>query len=180
MMLDVKKIQVIAFDLFGTVYDMKDVPREEMRYYGEQLRRPKWAPLALPESWAKLPLFPDSLEAIPELMQHYTVVTLSNAPLGLQIAMTKNSGLRFHGMIPLEIGQTYKPRVDAYRLLAAVMNVPPENCLMVTANKTFGDIEGSRSIGMQAALVRSTDDGAFEDISDLEDQLFRMRTRGNQ
>lgn len=148
-------ISVIAFDLFGTVFKMDNVSREEIQAYGRHISMPYWSPLTLPDSWEELFAFEDSQEGIDRLRRKYTVVTLSNAPLKTQINLLRNRNIRFDGIIPLEIAQVYKPRQQAYRHLAETLRVPVEKCLMVSANKDFGDIENAKAVGMNSQLIRN-------------------------
>jgi HAD superfamily hydrolase (TIGR01493 family) len=147
-------LNVIAFDVFGTVVDFAGVPREEVREYARQLRRPEWSPLLLPDSWASLPAHPDSAEGIERLRQKFFVVTCSNGPLGLMARLAKNAGLRWDAIIPLELNRVYKPDPRAYLTVCEVLNVSPAAVTMVTANKDFGDLEGSAAVGMTPVLIR--------------------------
>jgi FMN phosphatase YigB (HAD superfamily) len=80
-------IKLIAFDLFGTVFDLFTVPKDEIRDYIQQVRRETWEPLRLPESWVNIPLFEDSKEGLKRLKTKYKLVTCSNAPIDLQFNM---------------------------------------------------------------------------------------------
>jgi len=157
MTLDVNTIDVIAFDLFGTVVDMSGVPIEEMKDYAHQLRkfqRGGWEPLELPEHWGQLLAFDDAVEGLRMLSEEFRVVTCSNAPLGLQNSLALINGLPFDAIVPLEANRVYKTDPKAYLTVCQVMRVKPENVLMVTANKDFGDLEASVAVGMQSVLIR--------------------------
>lgn len=150
--------KVIAFDLFGTVFDLATADRSEVRDYANQLKSAElngFAPLNLPDHWANMPAHPDSREGIALLRQWFTVVTLSNGPLPLQIAMSKQAGIEWDAIIPLEAARVYKPQQGAYQFACDMLRVKPEEVLMVTANEKFGDIEASRALGMQAMLIRN-------------------------
>lgn len=156
-MLNVSAIKVVAFDVFGTVVDFTSVDRQEVRAYVDHIRKPTWEPLRLPESWEHLPAHPDSAEGIARLRTKFTVVTCSNGPLGLLAKLSKNAGIQWDAVIPLELSRCYKPNPHAYLTVCDVLDVQPADVLMVTANETFGDLEASRSLGMQAQLIRSGD-----------------------
>lgn len=151
---DTARVRVVAFDLFGTVFDLKSAPAEEVRDYGRQIRLPEWQPLVLPRTWETMPAFPDSAEGLRLLRERFFVSSLSNAPLGLAAKMCKNAGVHFDCLLPLELGRVYKPNPLAYLKLCDVLACMPSEVLIVTANKDFGDIEAARSLGMQATLIR--------------------------
>lgn len=114
---------------------------------------PEFKPLILPQEWTKLPLYPDAVPGIGRLRRKFTVLTLSNFPLWLQLKMCKNAGITFDGMMVMELMKMYKPFSGVYRAAAKLAQVSPENCLMVTSNKSFGDLEGAEKEGMQSVLV---------------------------
>jgi HAD superfamily hydrolase (TIGR01493 family) len=153
--LEIERIRVVAFDLFGTIFDLRSYStKEELQGYADHLKQPYWSPLKLPKRWEDMPAFEDSIQGIFELRMKFFTVTCSNAPLGLSIRMCKNADIEFDGVIPLELNKVFKTNPKAYMTVCEVMDVQPENVLMVTANKSFGDIEASRSVGMQSVLIR--------------------------
>lgn len=147
-------IQVIAFDVFGTVFDLSGVDRQEIKDYAAHLRKPEWSPLHLPKSWETLPAHADSASGIARLRERYTVVTCSNGPLGLLAKLSKHNGISWDAIIPLELNRVFKPKPQAYLTVCQVMGVEPENVLMVTTNKDFGDLEASVAVGMKSVLIR--------------------------
>lgn len=174
-------MKVIAFDLFGTVFNLSAVDRQEIRDYADHIRKPEWEPLTLPASWEHLPPFPDSAEGIAKLRKEFFVVTCSNAPLGLTAKLCKNGGIQFDAIIPLELNRVYKTNPRAYMTVCEVLGVPPQDVMMVTANKTFGDIEASGALGMTPMLIRG--DSAIGSILDLHRtaELWReTRTERNE
>lgn len=170
-----QQIKVIAFDTFGTVYDLAAVDRDEVRDYIAQVRRPRWSPLNLPSSWQHMPPHADSVEGIKRLRERYIVVTLSNGPLGLQTRMAKNAGIVWDAIIPLEIRRVYKPDPLAYQLVCDVFGVEPGEVLMVTGNAGSPDIAGAESIGMKAQMIRQP--GTPQTITELADLLIPPETR---
>ncbi len=165
----IRSIKVIAFDVFGTVVDFSGVPREEVKDYASQLRRPEWEPLKLPASWEHLKAHPDSAEGIRRLRQHYIVCTCSNGPLGLLAKLSKNNGIVWDAIIPLEMNKVYKPNPQAYLTVCEVFGVETKDVLMVTANEMFGDIEAARALKMEASLIRHKDGPAS--IIELANEL---------
>jgi len=164
------RIKVIAFDLFGTVFDMAGVPKDELRHYGETIRDPVWRPFEWPESWETLPEFDDSREGMLWLMEFgYRVVALSNAPLALTVRMSRNEPIVWDAIIPLETIKTYKPNVATYKFACDLLQCDPQDLLMVSANKDFGDIENAVAAGCKSQLVRH--DGCPKDFIALANKL---------
>lgn len=147
-------MKVVAFDLFGTVFDLSVVDRQEIRDYASHIRKSEWSPLELPQSWETWPAHPDSAEGIERLRKKFFVVTLSNAPLGMAARLSKHNGISWDAIIPLELKRVYKPDLEAYLTVNWVLGVSPKDTMMVTANKDFGDLEGSEQIGMTPQLIR--------------------------
>jgi 2-haloacid dehalogenase len=154
--------KVIAFDLFGTVFDLAEVPREEVRAYIDHISRPEWAPLTLPESWERLRPFRGAGSGLAILARKFAVVTCSNAPLGFTSRLLKNADLPFDAIVPLEANRVFKPNPRAYLTVCEVMRVEPSEVLMVTANPRlgrldYGDVEAAREVGMRSVLIESGD-----------------------
>lgn len=169
MALDIKRIKVVAFDVFGTLVRIKDrVPHDELKAYADHIRKPDWSPLVLPKSWEDLTAFEDVRTALSLLSYRFMVVTLSNGPLGLQANLLKNNRIAVHAIVPLELAQVFKPNPRSYLAAAEMIGIPAEHWLMVSANKTFGDIEASRSVGMQSQLVRC------EEMVDLDELVCEL------
>lgn len=172
---DASQVKVVAFDLFGTVFDMSGVDREEIREYVRQLKLPEWQPLKLPKTWDAIPAHPDAEHGINglrfamHLRNDGHVVTCSNGPISTTYRLSRNAGIVWDLIIPLEINRVYKTNPAAYMTVCEVLDCRPENVLMVTANETFGDLEASRALGMQAVLIRGDSDIA--DIIDLAKRL---------
>ena len=151
-------IKVVAFDVFGTVFDLSGVNHEEIRDYAHHIRQPSWSPLVLPESWKTLPAHPDSKYGIEKISLYYSVVTMSNGPLDLLVALSKHNSIKWDAIIPIQMNKVYKPKKEAYLTICELMKVQPNEVMMVTANKTFGDIEAAQSLGMTPMLIRGDSD----------------------
>lgn len=167
-------IKVIAFDVFGTVVDLSGVPREEIKAYADHIRKPEWSPLTLPESWEHLQPHPGSAAGIDWLKSKYLVVACSNAPMSMMARLSTNVCLPWSAIIPLEYNRVYKPNPKAYLTVCELMRVEPNEVLMVTANKDFGDLEGAKSVGMHNALIRHPD-GRWQSIGEMAYELIQKR-----
>lgn len=167
-------MKVIAFDTFGTIFNMDGVRREEIGQYVQQVKSSgEWAPLELPESWQSIPAHPDARHGIDRLRRDYTVVTCSNGPLWLLAKLSKLAGISWDAIIPLETREVYKPNPEAYKLVAELTHVPLSEIMMVTANPTFGDVETAIALGMTPQVIRHP--GTPEDTIVLAETLYENR-----
>lgn len=162
-------LKAIAFDLFGTVFNLDNVPKDEIRDYIAQVRRPEYAPLVLPDSWNYLEAHEDSAEGIARLRTQYKVVTCSNGPLELTKSILSLNGIEVDGISNFDLVRAYKPSPACYRLACDVAGVQPHECLMVTGNEGSPDIDGAEGIGMPARMIRQP--GFIPDIIALAESL---------
>lgn len=148
---------VIAFDLFGTVFDASAVDPEEARAYVRHVRNNaiEWLPLLLPPSWSSMPAHADSVEGLKRLRTSgYKVVTCTNWPRYQIEAASNHAGIHWDHMVLLERYRVYKPSLVAYAAIAQELGVRSDQVLMVTANKGAGDDTEPARIGMPSALIR--------------------------
>jgi len=149
-------MKYILFDCFGTVFNMESVPKDDLRYYGKVLKAPIWEPLNFPSHWQNIPAHPDSKDGIDKLKSlGLTVEALSNAPKELMKTLSANNNISWNHIIGLEKYKIYKPNPLAYLTACAELDCKPSECLMITANETFGDLEGSKFVGMHSKLIRN-------------------------
>ena len=172
--LDPSKIRVVAFDLFGTVFDMSNVPRAEIVAYIDHIEKPEWSPLDLPASWESCPPHADAGEGIERLRFRYRAVTCSNGPLETLWSLSRNGDIEWDAIVPLEARRVFKPHPRAYLTVPIVCCVEPSQVLMVTGNpklgrKDYGDVEAARAVGMQSVLIRGESD--IPDIIALAERL---------
>lgn len=146
---------ICLFDCFGTVFNMSQIPKEDLRYYGSILKKPVWEPLNFPDHWKTIPPHPDSKEGLEKLRaEGHKVVALSNAPSDLMRELSDNARIVWDHIIPLEEYKIYKPNKLAYLTACAELDVAPSQCTMITANKDFGDLEGAAYVRMDTILIR--------------------------
>jgi len=172
-MTDLSKVRCIAFDLFGTLLDMSAVPREEIAAYVEHVRLNDFSPYEFPVSWKQLRFFPDVVIGLDRLLDDgFELATMSNcdAALTWKIAANHRVVNYFEHIVDLEHCRVYKPHQAAYHCLCAWVQRPPEEILMVTANPTFGDLEGAAAIGMPSQVIRH---GFPNDVIELAEMLRR-------
>lgn len=169
-------LKCIAFDCFGTVFDMSSVPKEEIKAYVDHVKKADFTPFEFPQSWWELKSHPDSAEGIKRL-QHagYQCVALSNGDSGLIWRASRKANIEWNYVVDLRAERVYKPNLDAYRTIEKFLGWKPSDCLMVTANPRFGDLESSAAIGMRSQVIRH---GYPNTIIELAEML--MQERGNQ
>lgn len=158
-MFNPSKVKLVMFDLFGTVIDMEGARYEDLKAYEDHIKNP-WAPLTLPEEWLELPPYSKNFDFINwNIKYKIPVVTLSNAPASFQIKYLTKWDLSFSSITPLELFERFKPDLFVYQMAAKLYGVPHENCLMVSGNKHFGDIEAAQKLGTQSCLINRHGNG---------------------
>lgn len=148
------KIKCIAFDCFGTVFNMDGVSRQEIADYVKHVNKNDFTPYEFPKSWWELKAHPDSKPGIDALKKHCFCGTLSNGQADLLAHISKQAGIEWDFIIDLAKYKVYKPHIDAYKTVEKATGFTPQECLMVTANPTFGDVEGAAAIGMNSQVIR--------------------------
>jgi 2-haloalkanoic acid dehalogenase type II len=161
-------IELICFDVFGTVFDMSTVSKDSIRSYVNHVKSNSWAPIDL-SAWLNIKAHQDSKQGIDLLRKKFLVVTLSNGPIRLLTRISKSNNISWDAIIPIEAYKVYKPKAEAYKIACDLMDVKPENAIMVTANPTFGDIEGAEKNGMKSQIIRQN--GYPQSIIDLYNTL---------
>lgn len=150
-----RPLRCIAFDCFGTLFDMSGVPKEEIANYVDHVSRDDFRPYTFPASWYRLPVHQDVVEGIRRLRANgFWIAAMSNGTPELIHAIASNAGFAFDQVVDLAKAKVYKPHKEAYREVQLQTGYKPSETLMVTANPTFGDIEGAASAGMRSQVIR--------------------------
>ncbi len=126
---------------------------------GEDARRD------LVRAWHRLPAWPDSAQTIERLRRRYTVVALSNGGFALLVHLLKHARLTFDAILSVELARSYKPSPTPYRTAAALLDVDPEQVLMVAAHGW--DIDGARTAGLRTAFLERPGEKGPNRIHDL-------------
>lgn len=150
-------LKVLAFDCFGTVFDMSTVNRSEVSEYVQSSKGKsgdEWQPLSLPRSWYQLRAHPDSAEGIRVLRSKYICVALSNGPVDLITEISRLAGIDWDLIVPIQLRKVYKDHCDAYKILFELYPYEAGEFAMITANPGFGDVEASSSLGMKPIVIR--------------------------
>ena len=80
------------------------------------------------------------------------------------------NGIGWDHITDLKEHRVYKPNIDAYRTIEKDLGYKPVETLMVTANPTFGDVEGAAAIGMHSQVIRQP--GTPQTIIELAESLI--------
>lgn len=170
-------ITCAAFDCFGTVFDTTALSRDLISEYVRHVRSATFSPYTFPPAWYDLPAHPDSAEGIRMLRESgIACVALSNGTPELIRRLSDKAGIKWDCVIDLASRGVYKPHLDAYRAVEAVFGARPADTIMVTANPTFGDIEGAVAVGMQSQVIRH---GYPNTIIELA-EMFSQQTKGER
>lgn len=158
-MLGSHRIRCIAFDCFGTLFDMNSIPKEQIKEqiadYVEHVRQNDFSPYEFPQAWWSLKAHQDVAEGIRRLQSRgLRCVALSNGSDDLIASLAASAGFSFDYIIDLAEHEVYKPHTRAYATIEKDIGYKPSETLMVTANPTFGDIEGAASVGMRSQVIR--------------------------
>jgi len=101
--------------------------------------------------WHRLRPWPDAVEGLTLLKQKYIIATLSNGNVSLLTNMAKQAGLPWDCILSAELAHHYKPDPQAYRTACDLLDLPPEQVLMVAAHED--DLRAAAAVGMPTAYV---------------------------
>ena len=165
------KFKCIAFDCFGTVFDASTLTREDLKAYVDHVKAKDFSPFEFGDPWWKLEAHEDSRLGI-AMIQAAGVkcMALSNGSVELIQALSDRARIHFDWIADMVKHRVYKPDdIDAYRLVQKYSGFAPDECMMVTANPTFGDLEGAVAVGMKPQVIRNP--GTPPTIIDLAKML---------
>jgi 2-haloacid dehalogenase len=112
---------------------------------------------ALARSVPAWPPFPDTVEALAILGQHYRLVILSNIDDELFAASARHLKADFAAVITAQQVGSYKPNPNNFRYALAQLGVPPEQILHV-AQSLFHDIVPAKEVGLATVWVNRRHD----------------------
>ncbi|HEY3062238.1 MAG TPA: haloacid dehalogenase type II [Chloroflexota bacterium] len=119
------------------------------RYGVSGLSREDVRKLAL--SWRKLDPWPDTVDGLGRLKQQFMIAPLSNGTFATLTAMAKYGGLPWDCIISTDLRSTYKPHREAYLLAPNLLDLPPDEVMLVAAHTS--DLRGAQQHGLGTALV---------------------------
>ena len=105
----------------------------------------------LNRAWHRLDPWPDTVPGLTRLKRKLILATLSNGNVALIVNMAKRAGLPWDAVLGAEVARHYKPQREAYLTTAALLGLPPSQCLMVAAHN--GDLAKASEAGLRTAFV---------------------------
>lgn len=117
----------------------------------------------LNRAWHRLAPWPDSVPGLTRLKKKFILATMSNGNVALMVNMAKHSGLPWDMILGAELAQTYKPEPQTYLTGCRLLNLDPEECMMVAAHNS--DLVAARDLGLKTAFIaRPTEYGPEQSV----------------
>lgn len=102
--------------------------------------------------WHELDAWSDFAPALDRLRQHYIAVSFTILSLSLVIDVSRRNHLAWDGVLSCEMLDVYKPLPEAYRRAARLLQLRPEEILMVACHNF--DLMAAHQEGYRTAFVR--------------------------
>ncbi|WP_346294569.1 haloacid dehalogenase type II [Rhodopseudomonas sp. P1] len=113
--------------------------------------------------WHRLKPWADSVPALTRLKSKFIISPLSNGNVGLLTRMAKNAGLPWDLILGGDVFGHYKPDPETYLGAARLLNLPPEQVMMVAAHNN--DLAAAQALGLKTAFIpRPTEYGPLQTI----------------
>jgi 2-haloacid dehalogenase len=116
--------------------------------------------------WHRLDPWPDAIPGLERLRPHYLLATLSNGNVRLLADMAKRAGIPWDLILSAELSKHYKPDEAAYLTAVELLDLPPEEVMMVAAHEE--DLDASREAGLHTAYVHRPLDWGPERAEEAE------------
>ncbi|MCJ1282047.1 hypothetical protein MMC26_001370 [Xylographa opegraphella] len=114
-------------------------------------------------AWHSMPAWPEVPQAVEQLKAAgYEVFVFANGTTRLQLDLCKSSGLRFNMLFSSELLGVYKPAPKSYSKTLELVNVKPEESVMVAAHTS--DVRGGKEAGMKTVYIHRWTDDIKEDM----------------
>jgi 2-haloacid dehalogenase len=101
--------------------------------------------------WHRLEPWPDAVEGLTRLKEHYVIAPLSNGNVALLVNMAKRTGLPWDLILSAELVRHYKPDPEAYLMAPELLSLHPDQVMMVAAHTD--DLHAARKNGLKTAYV---------------------------
>lgn len=101
--------------------------------------------------WHRLAPWPDSVAGLHRLKARFPVCTLSNGNVSLLMDMARHAGLPWDTIFSAELFGHYKPDPEVYLGAARLLELLPEQVLMVAAHPS--DLRAAAACGLKTAYV---------------------------
>jgi 2-haloacid dehalogenase len=106
--------------------------------------------------WHRLACWPDFPAGFARLKSRYVCVSFTILSLALIIDVSRHNGIAWDAVISCEMLRIYKPRPEAYRSAARLLQADPSKILMVACHNF--DLNAARAEGFRTAFVRRPDE----------------------
>ena len=125
----------------------------------------------LNKCWHRLHPWKDSVNGITRLNSKFITATLSNGNVGLLTNMAKFAKLPWTCILSAEIFKHYKPDDEVYRGAANILDIKPDQVMMVAAHKS--DLLAAKSNGLVTAYInRPNEFGSYSvEVEDVEKDI---------
>ncbi|RTL90826.1 HAD family hydrolase [Ancylobacter aquaticus] len=100
--------------------------------------------------------WPDVRDGLARLRDRYIAVSFTLLSHRLIIDTTRRNGLMWDAILSCEGMGVYKPLPAAYAKAAAMLQLKPEECLMVACHRF--DLDAARNLGFRTALINRPDE----------------------
>ncbi|KAG6997816.1 haloacid dehalogenase, type II [Physcia stellaris] len=121
------------------------------------------------KAWHSMPAWPDVPLAIEQLKaMGYEVFVFGNGTTRLQLDLCKSSGLKFNMLFSSELLGVYKPAPESYRKALELVDVKPEETVMVAAHAY--DTRGAKKAGMRTVYIHRWTDDLNEDMAVVREE----------
>ena len=111
---------------------------------------------AIVRRWHSLDAWPDFPAALERLRRNHIVVSFTIFSVSLIIDTARRNGLHWDAVISCEMLRVYKPRPEAYRQAAELLQLEPGAIMMVACHNF--DLDAARSAGYRTCFVRRPDE----------------------
>jgi 2-haloacid dehalogenase len=91
--------------------------------------------------WHRLQPWPDAVSGLERLRRRYILAPLSNGNLALLTNMAKHAGLPWDCVLSADLARAYKPNPQVYRMAADLLDLRPDDIMMVAAHQ--GDLHAA-------------------------------------
>jgi len=108
------------------------------------------------QSWHALKCWPDFPAALERLRKKYLVISYTILSTALAIDVSRLNGISWDAILSCEMWGVYKTRPEAYQTAAKLLQIPPQNLLMVACHNF--DLDAAKKEGFKTAFVRRPDE----------------------
>ena len=105
----------------------------------------------LAHAWRRLDPWPDTVPGLTQLKTRFFISPLSNGSFPTLTSMAKRAAMPWDCIITTELRQTFKPNREAYLLAAELLDLAPDQVMLVAAHDN--DLRGAQAAGLHTALV---------------------------